>query len=81
MVREMAQKQTGFDEIVMQLRGVNAMLARLLTSQAALKQGDLVLMLAKAGLPPAEIAGILGTTPNTVQVTLSRNRKKPGVGG
>ena len=72
----MAEKRAGFDELLVQLRAANAMLARLLSVEAEMKQGDLVLMLARAGAPAAEIAAILGTTLNTVQVTLSRNRKK-----
>jgi len=72
----MTEKLAGFDDVVVQLRAANAMLARLLSSQAALKQGDLVLLLARAGVPSVEIAKMLGTTANTVQVTLSRNRKR-----
>jgi DNA-directed RNA polymerase specialized sigma24 family protein len=70
------EKKAGFDELLVQLRGTNVLLARLLTAQAEVKQGDLILLLAQARLPSAEIAKILGTTTNTVQVTLSRNRKK-----
>ena len=71
----MVDKRAGFDEVVVQLRAANAMLARLLSSQAALKQADLILFLGRAGVPSPEIAKILGTTANTVQVTLSRHRK------
>ncbi len=74
----MVEKRAGFDEVVIQLRAVNAQLAKLLSSQAAMKQGDLVLLLARAGVPSPEIARMLGTTANTVQVTLSRNRKRSG---
>ena len=35
-----------------------------------------VIMLNAAGIPPREIADILGTTSNTVNVTLSQHRKK-----
>jgi DNA-binding CsgD family transcriptional regulator len=73
------EKRAGFDDVVIQLRAANAMLARLITLHAELKQGDLVLLLSRAGVPSAEIARLLGTTANTVQVTLSRNRKKSDV--
>jgi DNA-directed RNA polymerase specialized sigma24 family protein len=72
----MSEKSAGFDELLVQLRAANALLARLLTTQLKLKQADLVLLLARAGVPSAEIARFLGTTTNTVQVTLSRNRKR-----
>jgi DNA-directed RNA polymerase specialized sigma24 family protein len=74
----LTEKRAGFDELLVQLRATNALLARFLSFQAELKQGDVVLLLARAGVPSVEIAKILGTTPNTVQVTLSRSRRKPG---
>ena len=37
-------------------------------------QGDQCLLLARAGFQPKQIADILGTTPNTVSVTLSNIR-------
>jgi len=69
-------KSAGFDELLVQLRGMNALLARLVSVQGEMKQGELVLMLGRAGVPALEIANILGTTLNTVQVTLSRSRKR-----
>jgi len=45
-------------------------------------QREQIILLSKAGFQPKEIAGMLGTTPNTVRVELStsrnakRNRKK-----
>lgn len=72
----MPERRAGFDELLVQLRAGNALLARLVSVQAELKQGDLIVLLSRAGVPSAEIASILGTTSNTVQVTLSRNRKK-----
>ena len=73
----MTEKRAGFDELLVQLRAASALLARLLSVQAELKQGDLILVLSRAGVPASEIASILGTTQNTVQVTLSRIRTKP----
>ena len=73
----MASKQAGFDELLVQLRASNALLAKLLSVNAEMTQGDLILVLARAGIPPAEIADMLGTTSNTVNVCLSRSRKKP----
>ena len=70
-------KRAGFDELLVQLRAANALLAKLLLIQAELTQGDLILVLARAGISSAEIADILGTTSNTVNVSLSRSRKKP----
>lgn len=73
----MPDKRAGFDELLVQLRATNALLAKLLSVNAELTQGDLILVLARAGISPAEIADILGTTSNTVNVALSRSRKKP----
>lgn len=38
-------------------------------------QKDKIIFLSKAGLAPKDIAELLGTTPNTVNVTLSEARK------
>jgi predicted ArsR family transcriptional regulator len=40
------------------------------------KQNDQLFLLSKAGFQPKTIAEILGTTPNTVRVQLSKLRKK-----
>jgi hypothetical protein len=40
------------------------------------KQRDQVRLLSIAGMSPSEIADLLGTTPNTVNVTLSALRKE-----
>lgn len=72
----MLAKRGGLDDLVVQLRAGNALLARLVSIQGEVKQGELILVLARAGVPAVEIAAILGTTSNTVQVALSRNRKK-----
>ena len=39
---------------------------------------DKIIILDAAGISPSEIADILGTTRNTVNVTLSQHRKKRG---
>lgn len=43
-----------------------------------LKQKDKIRLLSKSGFKPKEIADILGTTPLTVSVTLSKIRKEKG---
>ncbi len=40
----------------------------------ALRQNDQIGLLGRAGFRPAEIAAMLGTTPNTVSVELSNQR-------
>jgi hypothetical protein len=45
------------------------------------KQADQITLLSRAGFRPAEIAGLIGTTPHTVSVQLSlqkRQRKAAG---
>ena len=39
-------------------------------------QRDLILMLDSVGCGPSEIANLLGTTPNTVNVSLTNAKKK-----
>lgn len=39
------------------------------------RQTEQIKVLSFAGLQPREIAGVLGTTPNTVRVVLSRLRR------
>lgn len=41
-----------------------------------LNQAQSIGMMSKIGFQPKEIAELLGTTPNTVNVTLSKKRKK-----
>ena len=47
-----------------------------LTLPKELTQADKIVLLSDAGFPPKEIAGILGTTPNTVSVTLSKMKRE-----
>ncbi|MDE0235918.1 MAG: sigma-70 region 4 domain-containing protein [bacterium] len=51
------------------------LLATLIRFQAP-SQSDAILELKKSGLGQKRIAELLGTTPNTVNVTISRAKKK-----
>ena len=53
-------------DVIVRLLALNAV--------ADLSRQDQVNLLHRAGLPPRRIADILGTTPNTVSVTLSKMR-------
>lgn len=48
-----------------------------------MKQVDAIDMLSRAGYKPMEIAGLLGTSSNTVSVAIyqSKSRRKPKKGG
>ena len=46
-----------------------------LTLPKELTQADKIVLLSDAGFQPKEIASILGTTPNTVSVTLSKMKR------
>jgi DNA-binding CsgD family transcriptional regulator len=73
------ERAAGFDELLVQLRMTNALLAAMLQRQHDLSQRDVVALLASTGAAPAEIAAAVGTTVNTVRVTLSRaGIRKPG---
>lgn len=61
------------DEIVVELRRVSRLLTLLLTKD--LSQRDKIALLSTAGLQPKEIADLIGTTPNTVSVTLAQMKK------
>jgi DNA-directed RNA polymerase specialized sigma24 family protein len=65
-----------YTELLGQMRATNAMLFDLMQKQFDVKQADAITRLAKAGVPNAEIALIVGTSLNTVQVTVSRGKKK-----
>lgn len=47
----------------------------LLSVQNMDKQKDRILFLNSAGIRPKDIASILGTTPNTVNVAIARDKK------
>ena len=55
-------------------------LLRVVTVSATqgMKQGEQIALLDRVGFPPKEIADLLGTTRNTVNVALSNLRKKRG---
>ena len=69
-------RRAGFDDLLVQLRIANAMLATQLQKTHEMTQSQLAGLMVSAGAPAPEIAAILGTTVNTVQVTLSRIRKQ-----
>ncbi len=69
--------RAGFDELLVQMRITNALIATQLQKTHGLTQAQLTVLLSSAGTPSSEIAAVLGTTVNTVQVTLSRIRKQP----
>lgn len=62
------------DEIVVELRKISRLLTLLVTKD--LSQRDKIALLSTAGLQPKEIAELIGTTANTVSVTLSHIRKQ-----
>ncbi len=62
------------DAVVEELRKVKRLLSVLVTR--GLKQRDQIEALSRVGFSPKEIAGLIGTTPNTVSVTLAQIRKK-----
>lgn len=70
----MASSPTGFDELLVQLRMTNSLLVMNLQQDGGFTQKDLILMLARTDAPSGEIAKILGTTPNTVQVAISKDK-------
>lgn len=49
-----------------------------LTKAESKSQTELIWLLSSAGLQPKEIAGMIGTTPNTVRVMLFALRKQKG---
>ena len=71
-----AERPAGFEELLVQLRMANAMLAASLLRQQDCTQRDIISLLATTGARSAEIAAVVGTTVNTVRVTLSRGRHR-----
>jgi DNA-directed RNA polymerase specialized sigma24 family protein len=59
--------------VLTELQKMNRLLALVVTG--AKKQVEQIAILSNAGFQPTEIAELLGTTSNTVGVTLSRLRK------
>ena len=62
------------DDIASELRRISRLLTLLVTKN--LSQKDKIAVLSSAGLQPKEIAELIGTTPNTVSVTLAQMRKE-----
>ncbi len=60
-------------ELTARMDAIIKMLA--LTLPKELTQADKIVLLSDAGFQPKDIAGILGTTPNTVSVTLSKMKR------
>lgn len=69
------ERVVGFEDLENQLRVTNRLLVLLLQQAHGITQAQLVTEMGSTGAPPSEIAAILGTTVNTVQVTLSRGRR------
>ncbi|HET9136356.1 MAG TPA: hypothetical protein VFO76_06960 [Candidatus Kapabacteria bacterium] len=57
-----------------ELTTIKSLLAQILIK--GMTQAESIIQLNKAGLAPKEIASILNTTSNVVNVTLTRSRKK-----
>lgn len=74
MVEESQKDPWSSKEIERQLGRIANLLALSLTSGRT--QAEQVVTLTAAGFSPAEIAGLLGTTPNTVSVQLYQSRQK-----
>jgi DNA-binding NarL/FixJ family response regulator len=62
------------DHGIVELKRISRLLAEMIIRDVA--QSDQIEILSKVGYQPREIADILGTTANTVRVTLANMRKK-----
>lgn len=62
------------DEILVELRKISRLLTLLVTTDMSQKQK--IEVLSAVGFQPREIAELIGTTPNTVSVTLVHMRKQ-----
>jgi len=65
-----------FEAINTGIRATNVLLVELLGRQFEMKQHEMIECLGRSGMSPREIAQLVDTSMNTVQVTLSRKRKK-----
>ena len=70
--------ETGNAEILDELRRITKLLALLATKGES--QKEQIRARANSGFAPKEIADLVGTTPNTVSVTLYAMKKKGKVG-
>ena len=64
-------------DVVDELRKVKRLLSILVTK--GLKQREQIHALSRVGFSPKEIAELIGTTPNTVSVTLAQMRKQAAI--
>ena len=74
-----ARTSAGDDERRQDANGLTIFESKLLNVLALLlvqerQQADQITLLGRAGFSPSEIAALLGTTPNTVSVSLSKLR-------
>jgi hypothetical protein len=60
-------------EILNEQRKTNKLLAILITRDLSRKEQ--ILLLNQVGFKPADIANLIGTTPNTVSVAIAQNKK------
>ena len=67
------QRSVGFEDLLMQMKITNKLLAAQLRSQ--MKQAELIALLATTGATAKEIGDVVGTTPATVANALGRMRK------
>ena len=79
----MAKAKTSAEEVDERPDGLTAFESKLLNLLALMlvherKQADQITLLNRAGFRPAEIAGLIGTTPNTVSVQLSIQKREKG---
>lgn len=62
------------DEILNEIKKLNKLLVLILMKD--FKKNEKILFLNSSGFPPKEIAEILGTTSNSISVTLNRLKKR-----
>ena len=62
------------DELIVEIKKLNKLLILLLTKD--LTQNDKILFLNDSGYTPKEISKLIGTTSNTVSVTINKLKKR-----
>lgn len=67
-------KNNNEDQVLLEIQKITKLLLLMVTKGQS--QTDQIETLYKVGFQPKEIATFLGTTANTVRVTLSKSRKK-----
>ena len=67
-----------FDDLSRKLERMTTLLA--LSIIRDLKAEDQIMILARAGFQPSQIAGLIHKTPNAVRITLHQLRKKSKLG-